>query len=113
MSLRTRNAIVTCSSSGIGLAVARAFVKEGANVMINGLGDAAAIEAERAAIEKDFGVRSFYSPADEGGSNGRRRFCRTARPRAASAVSTKPPRTQLSPSSAIEHAENAVTRRQC
>jgi len=64
MSLRTRNAIVTGSTSGIGLAIARAFAKEGANVTINGLGDAAAIEAERAAIEKDFGVRSFYSPAD-------------------------------------------------
>jgi 3-hydroxybutyrate dehydrogenase len=64
MSLRTRNAIVTGSTSGIGLAIARAFAKEGANVMINGLGDAAAIEAERAAIEKEFGVQSFYSPAD-------------------------------------------------
>ena len=31
----------------------------------------------------------------------------------ASAVSTKPPRAQLTPSSAIERAENAVTRRQC
>jgi 3-hydroxybutyrate dehydrogenase len=64
MSLRTRNAIVTGSTSGIGLAIARAFAKEGANVMINGLGDAAAIEAERVAIEKEFGVRSLYSPAD-------------------------------------------------
>ena len=64
MSLRTRNAIVTGSTIGIGLAIARAFAQEGANVMINGLGDAAAIEAERATIEKEFGVRSFYSPAD-------------------------------------------------
>jgi 3-hydroxybutyrate dehydrogenase len=64
MSLRTRNAIVTGSTSGIGLAIARAFAEEGANVMINGLGDAGAIEAERAAIERDYGVRSLYSPAD-------------------------------------------------
>src|ERR1700757_1269957 len=64
MTLQAKNAVVTGSTSGIGLAIARAFAKEGANVMINGLGDAAAIEADRAAIEKDFGVRSFYSPAD-------------------------------------------------
>jgi 3-hydroxybutyrate dehydrogenase len=42
---KTRNAIVTGSTSGIGLAIARALAKEGANVMINGMGDAAAIEA--------------------------------------------------------------------
>ncbi len=64
MSLKTRNAIVTGSTSGIGLAIARAFAKEGANVTINGFGDAAAIEAERAGIEKDFGVTARYSPAD-------------------------------------------------
>jgi 3-hydroxybutyrate dehydrogenase len=64
MTLKTRNAIVTGSTSGIGLAIARAFAKEGANVTINGLGDVAAIEAERAGIEKDFGVKAYYSPAD-------------------------------------------------
>ena len=64
MSLKTRNAIVTGSTSGIGLAIARAFAKEGANVTINGFGDAAAIETERAGIEKDFGVKARYSPAD-------------------------------------------------
>ena len=64
MSLTSRNAIVTGSTSGIGLAIARAFAKEGANVMINGFGDAAAIETERAGIEKDFGVTCLYSAAD-------------------------------------------------
>ncbi len=64
MTLKTRNAIVTGSTSGIGLAIARAFAKEGANVIINGFGDAAAIETERASIEKDFGVKGVYSPAD-------------------------------------------------
>jgi 3-hydroxybutyrate dehydrogenase len=64
MSLKTRNAIVTGSTSGIGLAIARALAKEGANVTINGFGDAAAIEAERASIEKDFRVKAFYSSAD-------------------------------------------------
>lgn len=64
MILKTRNAIVTGSTSGIGLAIARAFAKEGANVVINGMGDAAAIETERAAIEKEFGVTAIYSGAD-------------------------------------------------
>ena len=64
MSLKSRNAIVTGSTSGIGLAIARAFAAEGANIVINGLGDAAAIETERAGIEKDFGVKCLYSPAN-------------------------------------------------
>ena len=46
MSLKSRNAVVTGSTSGIGLAVARALAAEGANVMINGFGEVAAIEAE-------------------------------------------------------------------
>ena len=64
MSLKSRNAIVTGSTSGIGLAIARALAAEGANIVINGLGDAAAIETERAGIEKDFGVKCLYSPAN-------------------------------------------------
>ena len=64
MSLKTRNALVTGSTSGIGLAIARAFAAEGANIMINGLGDPAPIEAERAKIEQDFGVKCLYSAAN-------------------------------------------------
>ena len=62
--LKSRNAVVTGSTSGIGLAIARALAKEGANVMINGFGEAAAIETERAGIEADFGVKAVYSSAD-------------------------------------------------
>ncbi len=62
--LKGKVAVVTGSTSGIGLAYARAFAKEGANVVINGLGDAAAIEKERAAIESEFGVKALYSPAN-------------------------------------------------
>ena len=64
MSLAKRNALVTGSTSGIGLAIARAVAKEGANVVINGMGEAGAIETERAGIEKDFGVKAFYNAAD-------------------------------------------------
>jgi 3-hydroxybutyrate dehydrogenase len=62
--LKGKSAVVTGSTSGIGLAIARALAKEGANVMINGFGDKTAIETERAGIEKDFGVKSIHSPAD-------------------------------------------------
>jgi 3-hydroxybutyrate dehydrogenase len=64
MSLRSSAAVVTGSTSGIGLAVARALAKEGANVLLNGFGDAAEIEKARAGIEKEFGVKAIYSPAD-------------------------------------------------
>ena len=64
MSLKTRNAVVTGSTSGIGLACARALARAGANVTINGFGAAAEIEAARAGIEREFGVRCRYSGAD-------------------------------------------------
>ncbi len=64
MSLKNRNAVVTGSTSGIGLAIARALAAEGANIVINGFGDAPAIESERAGIEKDFSVRCIYNGAD-------------------------------------------------
>ena len=62
--LNGKSVVVTGSTSGIGLAVARAFAKEGANLTINGFGDKAAIEQERAGIEKEFGVKAIYSGAD-------------------------------------------------
>src|SRR5262249_4450917 len=62
--LKAKTAVVTGSTSGIGLGIARAFAKEGANVLLNGFGDSAAIEKERAAIESEFRVKAAYSPAD-------------------------------------------------
>jgi 3-hydroxybutyrate dehydrogenase len=62
--LKGKTAIVTGSTSGIGLAIARAMAKEGANVVINGFGAKDAIEKERAGIETDFKVKAVYSPAD-------------------------------------------------
>jgi len=62
--LSGKTAVVTGSTSGIGLGCARGFAEQGANVVINGLGDADEIEATRQAIEKDFGVKAVYSPAN-------------------------------------------------
>ncbi|HUZ66272.1 MAG TPA: 3-hydroxybutyrate dehydrogenase [Beijerinckiaceae bacterium] len=64
MMLKSRNAVVTGSTSGIGLAIATALAKEGANVVLNGFGEAAAIEIERARIANAQGVTCLYSSAD-------------------------------------------------
>ena len=64
MSFKGKVALVTGSTSGIGLAIARAFAAGGADICINGFGDAAAIEKERSGIEKDFGVKAIYSGVD-------------------------------------------------
>ena len=64
--LKGKTALVTGSTSGIGLAIARALAKDGANVMLNGFGEKAEIEKIRAGIAKEFGVEARYSPADMG-----------------------------------------------
>ena len=64
MFLKGKTAIVTGSTSGIGLAYAKAFAAEGANVVINGFGDAGAIEQERLALEQASGARAVYDQAD-------------------------------------------------
>ena len=64
MQLKNKTALITGSTSGIGLGIARAFAREGANVILNGFGDGAEIEKLRAGIESDFGVRARYDGAD-------------------------------------------------
>jgi 3-hydroxybutyrate dehydrogenase len=59
-----RSAIVTGSTSGIGLAIARALAEAGTDVMLNGFGDAKEIEKTRAAIAGQHGVEVHYSGAD-------------------------------------------------
>ena len=62
--MKGKCAIVTGSTSGIGLAIARALASGGANVMLNGLGDVAQIEKVRTELASDSGVRVGYSAAD-------------------------------------------------
>lgn len=62
--LKGKTAIVTGSTSGIGQAMARALAKAGANIMLNGLGDAAQIEKDRAAMEKETGAKIAFNGAD-------------------------------------------------
>src|ERR1051326_471759 len=62
--LNGKAAVVTGSTSGIGLAIARALAQAGARVALNGFGDAAEIEKLRAGIEKEFKVKAAYLAAD-------------------------------------------------
>jgi 3-hydroxybutyrate dehydrogenase len=62
--LKGKTALVTGSTSGIGLGIAAALAAEGANIVLNGFGEAAAIEAERSGLEAKHGVAVRYSAAD-------------------------------------------------
>ena len=62
--LKQKSAIVTGSTSGIGLGIARALAQNGADVMLNGFGNPQEIEFTRAELERQFGVKVRYSGAD-------------------------------------------------
>lgn len=64
MSLKNKNVIVTGSTSGIGLAIAKILAESGCNIMLNGMGEKAAIDAEVADFIKNYGVKVVYSAAD-------------------------------------------------
>ena len=59
-----RTALVTGSTSGIGQTIADALARAGMHVVLNGFGDAAAIERQRASIEREHGDTARYEPAD-------------------------------------------------
>lgn len=63
-SLKGKVALVTGSTSGIGLGIARALALAGADIMLNGLGDAGANEKIRADLAHDTGVRVAFNGAD-------------------------------------------------
>lgn len=62
--LSGKNAVITGSTSGIGLGIATELAKAGANVVLNGLGDADEIEATRAKLESDTGVKVLFDGAN-------------------------------------------------
>ncbi len=66
MNLQGKTALVTGSTSGIGLAIARAFAFEGASLMINGFGDPQEIEEIRQELETSSGSPVLYDGADLG-----------------------------------------------
>mgnify|MGYP006268691653 FL=1 len=62
--LSGKTALVTGSTSGIGLMIAQNLAENGANVVLNGFGEKEAIEAERVRFEKNYGVKVIYDAAD-------------------------------------------------
>ncbi|HKW84542.1 MAG TPA: 3-hydroxybutyrate dehydrogenase [Burkholderiaceae bacterium] len=62
--LKQKSAIVTGSTSGIGLGIARGLAERGADIMLNGFGDADEIEFTRAELQRQYGVKVRYSGAD-------------------------------------------------
>ncbi len=63
-SLKGKTALVTGSTSGIGLGIARALAAEGANIVFNGFGDAAAIDRLQSEVAAEYGVQTSYHNAD-------------------------------------------------
>jgi len=62
--LHGKSALVTGSTSGIGLGIAKLLARSGTNIMLNGFGEADAIAEIQHGIEKDYGVKVAYSGAD-------------------------------------------------
>lgn len=62
--LKNKIALVTGSTSGIGLGIARALAREGVHLMLHGLGEPVALEHMRQALAAEFGVTVRYHDAD-------------------------------------------------
>ena len=64
MALKGKTALITGSTSGIGLGIAEGFAVQGTNLILNGFGDAGEIEQLRRRLETKFGVTVLYDGAD-------------------------------------------------
>ena len=62
--LKDQTAIVTGSTSGIGLGIAQALAGAGVHVMLNGFGDKEMIEKLRGSLAQQYGIKTAYSAAD-------------------------------------------------
>ena len=62
--LRGKSAVVTGSTSGIGLGIAQALAAQGANVLLNGFGEASQIEETRRSLADTHGIKAIYNGAD-------------------------------------------------
>jgi 3-hydroxybutyrate dehydrogenase len=62
--LRNKSAVVTGSTSGIGLGIAKGLARQGVNILINGFGEADALRAMCSEMAQDFDVKVIYSGAD-------------------------------------------------
>lgn len=80
--LHGKTALITGSTSGIGLGTAQALASHGADIILNGFGEADEIEAMRSGIERDHGVRAFYINADLSTENGVRELVKQAQDQA-------------------------------
>jgi len=61
---KTKTALITGSSSGIGLGIAEGFAKAGMNIVMNGIEAPEKVEPIRSKLEADYGIKAIYSPAN-------------------------------------------------
>jgi len=64
MSLQNRVALVTGSTSGVGLGIAKSLAEQGASLILNGFGEPEHIQKILSQFEAEYRVRTFYSEAD-------------------------------------------------
>lgn len=76
--LNQRVALITGSTSGIGWGLARAFAREGANIVLHGLGEPEEIELLRRSLETDYSIRAGFLDADAGVPESMAELVRTA-----------------------------------